>query len=239
MEEVVGSIPTRSTKSPFSMLGRTSSSILLPLPFDANFLRLATDYALPRRQLSSSHTSSNTSSSDTSWRDNENEIPVATRGDADHHLCFRYREVRFQRILLCRVFPADVAHTQITPDVNSFVANGPGGAWVAQVKVTKNVAMPEKITKEFMEAKLAEVLKGGFMTQTGASSYTTFQGYPAVLATATFIINNRNTNSVSYSAVADMKLVFVKSQNRVYWVAGWAIQGGIALGSSRSLIRSN
>jgi hypothetical protein len=123
-------------------------------------------------------------------------------------------------------FPADVAHTQITPDVNSFVANGPGGAWVAQVKVTKNVAMPEKITKEFMEAKLAEVLKGGFMTQTGASSYTTFQGHPAVVATATFIINNRNTNFVSYSAVADMKLIFVKSQNRVYWVAGWAIQGG-------------
>ncbi|HMD18354.1 MAG TPA: hypothetical protein VKH18_16925 [Terriglobales bacterium] len=122
-------------------------------------------------------------------------------------------------------FPADVGHTQITPDVNSFVANGPGGAWVAQVKVTKNVAMPEKITKEFMEGKLAEVLKGGFMTQTGSSSYTTVQGNPAVLATATFIINNRNTNLVSYSAVADMKLIFVKSQNRVYWVAGWAIQG--------------
>ena len=129
-------------------------------------------------------------------------------------------------------FPANVVRTQTASDVASFVASAPGGgAWVAQVKVTKNVVMPQKVTKEFMEAKLAEVLKGGFMTQTGASSYTTFHGYPALLATATFIINNRDTNFVSYSAVIDMKLIFVKSanlvngQNRVYWVSGWAIQG--------------
>jgi hypothetical protein len=129
-------------------------------------------------------------------------------------------------------FPADVIHTQITPDVNSFVANGPGGAWVAQVKVTNNVAMPREVTKEFMEAKLGEVLRDGGMTQTGASSYTTFRGYPAVLATATFIIDNRHTQHVEYPVVVDMKLIFVKDQNlikgqnRVYWVAGWAIQGG-------------
>jgi len=128
-------------------------------------------------------------------------------------------------------FPADVAHTQITPEVNSFVANGPGGAWVAQVKVTKNVVMPQKVTKEFMEAKLAEVLKDGGLVQDGASSYTTFQGYPALLATATFIVDNRRTEHVPYPVVVDMKLIFVKSQNlvkgqnRVYWVAGWAIQG--------------
>jgi hypothetical protein len=129
-------------------------------------------------------------------------------------------------------FPANVVRTQTASDVASFVASAPGGgAWVAQVKVTKNVVMPQKVTKEFMEAKLAEVLKSGFMTQTGASSYTTFHGYPALLATATFIINNRDTNFVSYSAVIDMKLIFVKGenlvngQNRVYWVSGWAIQG--------------
>ncbi|HEY6304542.1 MAG TPA: hypothetical protein VIX14_15905 [Terriglobales bacterium] len=128
-------------------------------------------------------------------------------------------------------FPANVVRTQTASDMASFVASAPGGAWVAQVKVTKNVVMPRKVTKEFMEAKLAEVLKSGFMTQTGASSYTAFHGYPALLATATFIINNRDTNFVSYSAVIDMKLIFVKSenlvngQNRVYWVSGWAIQG--------------
>jgi hypothetical protein len=129
-------------------------------------------------------------------------------------------------------FPADVVHTQVTPDVNRFSANVPGGAWVAQVKVTKNVVMPQKVTKEFMEAKLAECLKDGGMVQDGATSFTTFQGYPAILATATFIADNRSTNRVAYSAVVDMKLIFVegqnliKGQNRVYWVAGWAIKGG-------------
>ncbi|MGD0507191.1 MAG: hypothetical protein ABSA27_05305 [Terriglobales bacterium] len=128
-------------------------------------------------------------------------------------------------------FPAEVVHTQTTPEVNSFVADAPGGAWEAQVKVTKNVVMPREVSREFMEAKLAEVLKGGGMTQTGASSYTTLQGHPALLATATFIVDNRNTSYVSYAAVVDMKLIFVKSQNlvkgqnRVYWVLGWAIQG--------------
>jgi hypothetical protein len=128
-------------------------------------------------------------------------------------------------------FPANVVHTQVTTDVNRFSANVPGGAWVAQVKVTKNVVMPQKVTKEFMEAKLAEALKDGGMVQDGATSYTTFQGYPAILATATFIVDNRNTNHVAYPAVVDMKLIFaegqnlIKGQNRVYWVAGWAIKG--------------
>jgi hypothetical protein len=128
-------------------------------------------------------------------------------------------------------YPADVVRTQVTSDVASFAAKAPGGAWVAQVKAYKNVVMPVEITKEFMEGKLKEVLRDGGMTQTGASSYTTFQGHPALLAKATFIINNGETNFVSYSAVVDMKLIFVKGQNlikgqsRVYWVAGWAIQG--------------
>jgi len=77
-----------------------------------------------------------------------------------------------------------------------------------------------------MEAKLGEVLRDGGMTQTGASSYTTFHGYPALLATATFFVDNRHTQHVEYPVVVDMKLIFVKGQNRVYWVAGWAIQGG-------------
>jgi len=129
-------------------------------------------------------------------------------------------------------FPADVVHSQVTPDVNRFSANVPGGAWVAQVKVTKNVAMPREVTKEFMETKLAEALKDGGMVQDGATSYTTFQGHPALLATATFIANNRTTNHVAYPVVVDMKLIFVegqnliKGQNRVYWVAGWATKGG-------------
>jgi hypothetical protein len=128
-------------------------------------------------------------------------------------------------------FPAEVVHTQTTPEVNSFVAPAPGGAWEAQVRVTKNVVLPREVSKEFMEAKLAEVLKDGGMTQTDASSYTTFQGYPALHATATFLIDNRNTSHVAYPVVVDMKLIFVKSQNlvkgqnRVYWVAGWAMQG--------------
>lgn len=69
------------------------------------------------------------------------------------------------------------------------------------------------------------------MTQTGASSYTTFHGHPALLATANFFVNNQFTNYVSYNATVDMKLIFVKSphlidgQNRMYWVGGWALQG--------------
>ncbi len=128
-------------------------------------------------------------------------------------------------------YPADVVRSQITSDVASFTASAPAGAWVAQVKVIKNVAMPQEITKQFMEAKLAEILSDGGMIQKGASSYTTFQGHPALLATATFLVNNRYTNFVSHNAAVDMKLIFVKSQNvikgqnRVYWVAGWAIQG--------------
>lgn len=128
-------------------------------------------------------------------------------------------------------YPAEVVRSQITSDVASFTAGAPAGAWVAQVKVVKNVAMPQEITKQFMEAKLAEILSSGGMTQTGASSYTTFEGHPALLATATFLVNNQYTNFVSYNAAVDMKLIFVKSenlikgQNRVYWVAGWAIQG--------------
>jgi hypothetical protein len=133
-------------------------------------------------------------------------------------------------------YPGDVVRTQVTSDVASFAAKAPGGAWVAQVKAYKNVVMPQDVTKEFMEGKLKEVLRDGGMTQTGASSYTTFQGHPALLATATFIINNGETNFVSYSAVVDMKLIFVKGQNlikgqnRVYWVAGWAIQGKVRSG---------
>jgi hypothetical protein len=127
-------------------------------------------------------------------------------------------------------YPAEVVRSQTTSDAASFTASAPASAWVAQVKVAKNVAMPQEITKQFMEAKLAEILGGGGMTQTGTSSYTTFGGHPALLATATFLVNNQYTNFVSYSAVVDMKLIFVKSrqlngQNRVYWVAGWAIQG--------------
>jgi hypothetical protein len=122
-------------------------------------------------------------------------------------------------------YPADVVRTQIASDVASFVANAPGGAWVAEVKAFKDVAMPKEVTGEFMEAKLAEVLKAGGMTQTGASSYTTFHGCPTLLATATFFINNRDTQHVFYAVVVDMKLIFVKGQNRVYWVAGWAVQG--------------
>ncbi len=128
-------------------------------------------------------------------------------------------------------FPADVVHTQVTPDVNRFSANVPGGAWEAQVKVTKNVVMPPEVTKEFMQTKFAEALKDGGMVQDGAPSYTTFQGCPALLATATFIANNRTTNHVAYPVVVDMKLIFVqgenltKGQNRLYWVAGWAIKG--------------
>jgi hypothetical protein len=128
-------------------------------------------------------------------------------------------------------YPADVVRSQIASDVASFTATAPASAWVAQVKVVKNVTMPQEITKQFMDAKLAEILRGGGMTQTGASSYTTFEGHPALLATANFIVNNQFTNFVSYNAPVDMKLIFVKSprplngQNRIYWVAGWAIQG--------------
>lgn len=127
-------------------------------------------------------------------------------------------------------FPANVVSTQTTPDVANFVASAPLGAWVAQVRVFKNVAMPREITKRVMDAKLAEVLKTGGMIQTGATSYTTVNGHPAVLATATFFIKNEQTQYVSYRAIADMKLVFVQSrslvegQNRLYWATGWAVE---------------
>ncbi|MGD0214070.1 MAG: hypothetical protein ABSB87_12625 [Terriglobales bacterium] len=128
-------------------------------------------------------------------------------------------------------FPGDVVHSQITPDVSLFDASAPGSAWEVQVKVTKNVAMPKEVTKEFMEAKLAEVIKSGNMVQTGVTSYTTFQGYPALVATAIFTINNRDTQHVTYAVVVDIKLIFVKDrnlmkgQNRLYLVDGMATQG--------------
>jgi hypothetical protein len=128
-------------------------------------------------------------------------------------------------------YPANVVRTQPSSDTANFVAGAPGGAWVTQVKVTRNVAMPREVTHEFMAAKLAEVLKDGGMTQTGATSFTTFQGHPALIATATFFVNNVNTRGVYYTAVADMKLIFVQSrnlakgQNRIYWVAAWALEG--------------
>jgi hypothetical protein len=120
-------------------------------------------------------------------------------------------------------YPADVVRSQVTSDEASFTASAPASAWVAQVKVLKHVAMPHELSKQFMEAKLGEILSSGGMTQTGATSYTTIHGHPALLATATFVVNNQYTNFVSYNAPVDMKLIFVK--NRVYWVAGWAIQG--------------
>ena len=55
-------------------------------------------------------------------------------------------------------FAANVVRSQVTPDAASFYASVPGGAWAAQVKVTKNAVMPSKLTHEVMEAKLAEVL---------------------------------------------------------------------------------
>jgi hypothetical protein len=128
-------------------------------------------------------------------------------------------------------FPADVVHSQILPDVSLFDASTPGSAWQAQVKVTRNVTMPQQITKDFMDSKLAEVIKSGGMVQRGDSSYITFQGHPALLATAIFFINNSNTQGVSYAVVVDIKLIFVKSQNlikgqnRIYLVDGMAIQG--------------
>ncbi|MGA2877069.1 MAG: hypothetical protein ABSE82_16250, partial [Nitrososphaerales archaeon] len=40
------------------------------------------------------------------------------------------------------------------------------------------------------------------------SSYTTFQGHPALVATAIFIVSNSNTQNVSYAVVVDIKLIF-------------------------------
>jgi hypothetical protein len=128
-------------------------------------------------------------------------------------------------------FPANVVRSQINSDAASFTANAPGGAWVAEVKVAKNVAMPKEITKAVMAARLANVLKEGGMTQVGSTSLTTFQDHPTLLATATFIVNNQDTNFVAYPVVVDIKLIFVsnrnltKGQNRVYTVSGRAIQG--------------
>jgi hypothetical protein len=91
--------------------------------------------------------------------------------------------------------------------------------------------MPQQLTRDFMDSKLAEVIKSGDMAQTGDSSYTTFQGHPALVATAIFIVGNSNTQNVSYAVVVDIKLIFVKSQNlikgqnRIYLVDGMAIQG--------------
>ncbi|MGB7333691.1 MAG: hypothetical protein WBD25_20065, partial [Terriglobales bacterium] len=125
-------------------------------------------------------------------------------------------------------FPADVAHSQIAPDVSLFRASPPGGAWEAQVKVFRNVVMPEEISKAFMEAKLAEVLESGGMTQAGVSSYTKFQGHSTLVATATFLTrrdSDRYTDHVSFVVVVDIKLIFVKRQKRIYLVDGLAIEG--------------
>lgn len=128
-------------------------------------------------------------------------------------------------------FPPGVISSQITPDVFLFEASAPTNAWEAQVKVTKNVVMPPEITKEFMEAKLAEVIKSGGMTQSGVTSYTVCQGHPALLASAFFIVDSRDSNEVSYATLINMELIFVKSQNpakgnnRIYMVDGMANQG--------------
>jgi hypothetical protein len=128
-------------------------------------------------------------------------------------------------------FPAEVVSSQIGPDVFLFRASAPGNAWEAQVKITKNVAMPQEVTKEFMDARLAEVIKGGGMTQSGGTSYAVCQGHPAVLASAIFVVDNTGSNQVSYSTLVSMKLVFVNGRNpaqgnnRIYMVDGMAIQG--------------
>ncbi len=128
-------------------------------------------------------------------------------------------------------FPAEVVHSQISSDAVLFDASAPVNAWEAQVKVTRNVTMPQQVTRDFMDSKLAEVIKSGGMAQTGDSSYTTFQGHPALAATAIFIVNASSTQNVSYAVVVDIKLIFVKSQNlikgqnRIYQVDAMAIQG--------------
>jgi hypothetical protein len=128
-------------------------------------------------------------------------------------------------------FPSEVVSSQIGPDVFQFKASGPGNAWEAQVKVSQNVAMPQEITKDFMKAKLSEVIKSGGMKQSGAISYTTCQNYPSVLANAAFVVDNTRSNEPSYATLVNLKLVFVKSRNpakgnnRIYMVDGLAIQG--------------
>jgi hypothetical protein len=128
-------------------------------------------------------------------------------------------------------FPAEVVSSQIAPDVFLFKATAPGNAWEAQVKVRQNVAMPQDVSKDFMEAKLAEVIKSGGMKQSGAASYTTCQNHPAVLASAVFIVDNTRSNEPSYATLVNVKLVFVRSRNpakgnnRIYMVDGLAIQG--------------
>jgi hypothetical protein len=138
-------------------------------------------------------------------------------------------------------FPAEIVSSQIGPDIFLFKATAPGNAWEAQVKVSQNVAMPQEITKEFMEAKLAEVIKSGGMKQSGGTSYSTCQGHPAVLAKAAFVADNTGSNQVSYATLADIKLVFVESRNpakgnnRIYMIDGLAIQGQDRSGIERFL----
>ncbi|HEX3739641.1 MAG TPA: hypothetical protein VHV29_07935 [Terriglobales bacterium] len=128
-------------------------------------------------------------------------------------------------------FPAAVVSSQTGPDVFLFKATAPGSAWEAQVKVSQNVAMPQEITKGFMEAKLAEVINSGGMKQSRGTSYATVRGHPAVLASAVFVVDNTGSNQVSYATLVNIKLVFVKSRNpakgnnRIYMVDGLAIQG--------------
>lgn len=99
------------------------------------------------------------------------------------------------------------------------------------MKVIQNVAMPSEVTKESMETKLADVIKSGGMKQSGSTSYTVCQGYPALLANAVFIVDNTSSNQVSYATLVNIKLIFVKSHNpakgnnRIYMVDGLGIQG--------------
>jgi hypothetical protein len=91
--------------------------------------------------------------------------------------------------------------------------------------------MPQGVTEELMKAKLAEIIESGGMTQSGATSYTVFQGHPVLLANAVFVTDNKDSNEVSYATLVTIKLIFVQSRNpakgnnRIYMVVGMAIKG--------------
>ncbi len=136
-------------------------------------------------------------------------------------------------------FPGDgVQQQQITPDIVSFSGSPADQSWFGQVEIRTVKMANVEITKKYMNARLQEIYDSEGMTPVGDTVYTTFQDYPTLIQSASYISpltqdqdGNVGFNRVcctfpkSPTIVVTMQVIFVKSKNRIYIVGGHAPQG--------------
>jgi hypothetical protein len=135
-------------------------------------------------------------------------------------------------------FPGDgVAQQQVAPDIVSFSASPADQSWFGQVEIrTVNMAKVE-ITKKYMHARLKEIYDSEGMTPAGDAVFTTIQDYPAILQSASYlvqVVHDQDGNVGIYrgccvfaprtTVVVTIQVIFVQSKNRIYIVSGHAPQ---------------